>query len=51
LANFIHKKKLKDFTPDMWRYRIRAWRIFYQIEEDFSFCRDNFLEMAEVETP
>ena len=26
-------KKLKDFTPETWRYRIGAWRFFYEIEE------------------
>ena len=26
-------KKLKDFTPDTWRYRIGAWRFFYKIDE------------------
>ncbi|MBT8366301.1 MAG: type II toxin-antitoxin system mRNA interferase toxin, RelE/StbE family [Deltaproteobacteria bacterium] len=26
-------KKLKDFTPDTWRYRIGAWRFFYEIDE------------------
>ena len=27
-------RKLKGFTPDTWRYRIGAWRFFYEIEED-----------------
>ena len=27
-------KKLKDFTPDAWRYRIGGWRFFYEIEEE-----------------
>jgi mRNA interferase RelE/StbE len=27
-------KKLKDFTPDTWRYRIGAWRFFYEIDEE-----------------
>ena len=27
-------KKLKDFTPDMWRYRIGAWRFFFEIDEE-----------------
>ena len=27
-------KKLKDFTPDTWRYRIGAWRLFYEIDEE-----------------
>ena len=26
-------KKLKDFMPDTWRYRIGAWRFFYEIDE------------------
>ena len=26
-------KKLKNFSPDTWRYRIGAWRFFYEIEE------------------
>ena len=27
-------KRLKDFAPDAWRYRIGAWRFFYQIDEE-----------------
>ena len=27
-------KKLKDFTPNMWRYRIGAWRFFFEIDEE-----------------
>jgi mRNA interferase RelE/StbE len=27
-------KKLKDFIPDTWRYRIGAWRFFYEIDEE-----------------
>jgi len=27
-------KKLKNFTPDTWRYRIGAWRFFYEIDEE-----------------
>lgn len=27
-------KKLKKFTPDTWRYRIGAWRFFYEIDEE-----------------
>jgi len=27
-------KKLKDFTPDTWRYRIGAWRFFYEIDKE-----------------
>ena len=26
-------KKLKDYTPETWRYRIGAWRFFYEIDE------------------
>lgn len=26
-------KKLKDFDPETWRYRIGAWRFFYEIDE------------------
>jgi len=28
-----HIKKLRGFTPDTWRYRIGAWRFFYEIDE------------------
>lgn len=27
-------KKLRDFTPETWRYRIGDWRFFYEIDED-----------------
>jgi mRNA interferase RelE/StbE len=27
-------KKLRDFTPETWRYRIGDWRFFYQIDEE-----------------
>ncbi len=27
-------KKLKDYTPDTWRFRIGAWRFFYEINEE-----------------
>ena len=27
-------RKLKTYTPDTWRYRIGAWRFFYEIDED-----------------
>jgi len=27
-------KKLKNFTPETWRYRIGSWRFFYEIDED-----------------
>ena len=26
-------KKLRDFTPETWRYRIGSWRFFYEIDE------------------
>jgi mRNA interferase RelE/StbE len=26
-------KKLKGFQPETWRYRIGAWRFFYEIDE------------------
>jgi len=26
-------KKLKDFDPETWRYRIGAWRFFYEIDD------------------
>lgn len=29
----IHTRKLKGFKPDTWRYRIGAWRFFYEIDE------------------
>ena len=28
-----HIKKLKHFEPETWRYRIGAWRFFYEIDE------------------
>ena len=28
-----HIKKLKNFDPETWRYRIGAWRFFYEIDE------------------
>ena len=27
-------KKLKGFDPDTWRFRIGAWRFFYEIDEE-----------------
>jgi len=27
-------KKLKGFDPDTWRYRIGAYRFFYEVDED-----------------
>lgn len=29
-----HIKKLKGFDPETWRYRIGAWRFFYEIDQD-----------------
>jgi mRNA interferase RelE/StbE len=26
-------KKLRDFEPETWRYRIGSWRFFYEIDE------------------
>jgi mRNA interferase RelE/StbE len=28
-----HIKKLKGFQPETWRFRIGAWRFFYEIDE------------------
>jgi mRNA interferase RelE/StbE len=28
-----HIKKLKGFDPETWRYRIGAWRFFYEIDD------------------
>lgn len=30
----IHIRKLKGHEPDTWRYRIGAWRYFYEIDEE-----------------
>ncbi|MDI6690077.1 MAG: type II toxin-antitoxin system mRNA interferase toxin, RelE/StbE family [Actinomycetota bacterium] len=30
----LNIKKLRDFTPETWRYRIGDWRFFYQIDEE-----------------
>jgi mRNA interferase RelE/StbE len=27
-------RKLKGYSPETWRYRIGAWRFFYEIDED-----------------
>lgn len=27
-------KKLRDFSPETWRYRIGAWRFFYEINDE-----------------
>ena len=29
-----HIRKLKNYTPETWRYRIGAWRFFYEIDDD-----------------
>lgn len=29
-----HVRKLKGTSPDTWRYRIGAWRFFYEIDDD-----------------
>lgn len=29
-----HIRKLKAFEPETWRYRIGAWRFFYEIDEE-----------------
>jgi mRNA interferase RelE/StbE len=28
-----HIKRLKGFDPETWRYRIGAWRFFYEIDD------------------
>lgn len=27
-------KKLRDYYPETWRYRIGSWKFFYEIDED-----------------
>lgn len=27
-------RKLRGYTPDTWRYRIGAWRFFYEIDDE-----------------
>ena len=27
-------RKLRGYSPETWRYRIGAWRFFYEIDED-----------------
>lgn len=27
-------RKLKGYSPDTWRYRIGAWRFFYEIDDE-----------------
>jgi mRNA interferase RelE/StbE len=29
----LNIKKLRDWKPDTWRYRIGPWRFFYEIDE------------------
>ncbi len=29
-----HIRKLKGYEPETWRYRIGAWRFFYEIDDD-----------------
>lgn len=29
-----HVRKLKGYSPETWRYRIGAWRFFYQVDDD-----------------
>ena len=29
-----HIKKLRDYSPETWRYRIGPWRFFYEIDEE-----------------
>lgn len=29
-----HVRKLKGFSPETWRYRIGAWRFFYEIDDE-----------------
>ena len=28
-----HVRKLRNYSPETWRYRIGAWRFFYEIDE------------------
>jgi mRNA interferase RelE/StbE len=28
-----HMRKLKDWEPETWRYRVGWWRLFYEIDE------------------
>jgi mRNA interferase RelE/StbE len=32
----LNIRKLRDYTPDMWRYRIGRFRIFYTVDTDES---------------
>ena len=29
-----HIRRLKSYLPETWRYRIGAWRFFYEIDDD-----------------
>lgn len=29
-----HIRKLRGFQPETWRYRIGAWRLFYEIDDE-----------------
>lgn len=29
-----HIRKLRGYEPDTWRYRIGAWRFFYEIDDE-----------------
>jgi mRNA interferase RelE/StbE len=29
-----HARKLEGFSPETWRYRIGAWRFFYEIDDE-----------------
>jgi len=29
-----HVRKLKGYAPETWRYRIGAWRFFYEIDDE-----------------
>jgi mRNA interferase RelE/StbE len=29
-----HARKLKNYDPETWRYRIGSWRFFYEIDDE-----------------
>ncbi len=29
-----HIRKLREFSPETWRYRIGAWRFFFEVDEE-----------------
>ena len=33
-----HVRKLKGYQPETWRYRIGAWRFFYEIDDEEGFA-------------